>query len=202
MNVTCVIIAEIPVFAERTIERLFSIALDSFQDLLSIQICIYQRLINTRIDNENYHLALQTTTTFIERVIKPSLNDISYRRLLASYDILRLFLLLILQPHPQRLRTDYAKTLDAYTWESYEKITPPMSYLDETLFYLLQSITLAVQAKDLNHIDQLEYDLNQQSQINSKHLHLFHIIKQNMSGHFIDTFKFDQSTSISNDIAD
>ena len=27
-------------------ERLFSMALDSFQDLFSIQICIYQRLIN------------------------------------------------------------------------------------------------------------------------------------------------------------
>ena len=183
-------------------ERLFSMALDSFQDLLSIQICIYQRLINIRIDNENYNLALQTTTTFIERLIKPSINDISYRRLLATYDILRLFLLLILQPHPQRLRTDYAKTLDAYTWESYEKLNIPMSYLDETLFYLLQSITLAVQTKDLNHIEQLECDLNQQAQINSRHLHLFHVLKQQMSEHFIDAFEFDHHMSISNDITD
>jgi hypothetical protein len=183
-------------------ERLFSMALDSFQDLLSIQICIYQRLVNIRIDNEKYNLALQTTTTLIERLVKSSINDISYRRLLASYDILRLFLLLILQPHPQRLRADYAKTLDAYTWESYEKLNVPMSYLDETLFYLLQSITLAVQARDLKHIEQLEYDLNQQTQINSRHIHLFHILKQKMSGHFIDTFKFDQQTSTSNDIID
>jgi hypothetical protein len=183
-------------------ERLFSMALDSFQDLLAIQICIYQRLINIRIDNEKYHLALQTTTTLIERLIKTSVSDISYRRLLATYDILRLLLLLILQPHPQRLRAEYAKTLDAYTWESYEKLNVPMSYLDETLFYLLQSITLAVQARDLNHIEQLEYDLNQQTQINSRHIHLFHILKQKISGHFIDTFKFDQQTSTSNDITD
>ena len=182
-------------------ERLFSLALDSFQDLFSIQISIYQRLINIRIDNEKYNLALQTTTSLIERLIKTSVNDISYRRLLASYDILRLFLLLILQPHPQRLRNDYAKTLDAYTWESYEKLNIPMSYLDETLFYLLQSITLAVQARDLTHIEQLEMDLNQQTQIDSRHIHLFHILKQKISGHFIDTFKFDQQTT-TNDITE
>ncbi|CAF3244800.1 unnamed protein product [Rotaria socialis] len=183
-------------------ERLFSMALDSFQDLLSIQICIYQRLINIRIDNENYNLALQTTTSLIERLMKTSTNDISYRCLLANYDVVRLFLLLILQPHPQRLRSDYAKALDAYTWESYEKLDIPMSYLDETLFYLLQSITLAIQAKDLKHIEQLEYDLNQQTQINSRHIHLFHKLKQKISGHFIDTFKFDQHTSTSNDITE
>ncbi|UJR21769.1 hypothetical protein I4U23_024844 [Adineta vaga] len=183
-------------------ERLFSMAIDSFQDLLAIQICVYQRLINIRIDNDKFNLALQTTTTLIERLVKTSTNDISYRRLLASYDILRLFLLLILQPHPQRLRADYAKALDAYTWEVYEKLNIPTSYLDETLFYLLQSITLAVQARDLKHIDQLEYDLNQQSQINSRHIHLFHILKQKMSGHFIDTFKFDQQTSTTNNVTD
>jgi hypothetical protein len=177
-------------------------ALDSFQDLFSIQISIYQRLINIRIDNEKYNLALQTTTILIERLMKTSVNDISYRRLLASYDILRLFLLLILQPHPQRLRADYAKTLDAYTWESYEKLNIPMSYLDETLFYLLQSITLAVQARDLSHIEQLEFDLNQQPQIDSRHIRLFHILKQKISGHFIDTLKFDQQTSSSNDITE
>ena len=77
-----------------------------------------------------------------------------------------------------------------------------MSYLDETLFYLLQSITLAVQARDLNHIDQLEYELNQHSQINSRHIHLFHVLKQKMSGHFIDTLKFDQQKSNSNEITD
>lgn len=182
-------------------ERLFSMALDSFQDLFSVQISIYQRLIHIRIDNEKYNLALQTTTTLIERLIKTSSTDFSSRRLLASFDIIRLFLLLILQPHPQRLRVDYAKTLDAYTWESYEKLNIPMSYLDETLFYLLQSITLAVQARDLTHIEQLEYDLNQHSQINSRHIHLFHILKQKISGHFIDSFKFDQQTA-SNDVTE
>jgi hypothetical protein len=176
-------------------ERLFSMALDSFSDLSIIQFTIYQRLINLRIDSEKYNLALQTCTTLIERLMKISSFDISSRRLLASCDTLRLFLLLILQPHPQRLRADYAKILDAYTWESYEKLTSPTSYVDETLFYLLQSITLAIQARDFNHIDQLEYDLNQQTQIDSRHLHLFHILKQKLSSHFIDTFKFDQQTS-------
>ena len=183
-------------------ERLFAMALESFQDLFSIQISIYQRLINIRIDNEKYNLALQTTTNLIERLMRnSSTNDLSSRRLLASYDIIRLFLLLILQPHPQRLRVDYAKTLDAYTWESYEKLNIPMSYIDETLFSLLQSITLAVQARDLTHIDQLEYDLNQHSQINSRHIHLFHVLKQKIAGHFIDSFKFDQQT-LSNNIAE
>lgn len=183
-------------------ERLFSMAIDSFQDLLSIQICIYQRLIHTRIDNEKFNLALQTITTFIDRLIKPAMTDISYRRLLASYDILRLFLLLILQPHPQRLRADYAKTLDAYTWESFEKLNPPSSYLDETLFYLLQSITLAVQARDLTHIEQLEIDLNQQTQIDARHMRLFDHLKRNISGHFIDTLKFDQQTLSSADVTE
>lgn len=183
-------------------ERLFAMALDSFHDLLAVQICVYQRLINIRIDNEKFNLALQTTTALIERLVKTSSNDISYRRLLASYDVIRLFLLLILQPHPQRLRADYAKTLDAYTWEAYEKLNIPMSYLDETLFYLLQSITLAVQARDLKHIDQLEYDLHQQAQIDARHVHLFHILKKKMAGHFIDTFKFDQQTSTANDVTE
>lgn len=181
-------------------ERLFLMAIDSFQDLLSIQLCIYQRLIHLRIDHEQYNLALQTCTTLIERLMKISPIDISARRQLASFDILRLFLLLILQPHPQRLRPEYAKTLDAYTWESYEKLNIPTSYVDETLFYLLQSITLAVQAKDFDHIEQLEYDLNQHSQINSRHLNLFQVLKQRLSGHFIDTFQFDQQTSNVNEI--
>lgn len=183
-------------------ERLFSMAIDSFQDLLSIQICVYQRLIHIRIDNEKFNLALQTISTFIDRLIKPAMTDFSYRRLLASNDILRLFLLLILQPHPQRLRADYAKTLDAYTWESYEKLNPPTSYLDETLFYLLQSITLAVQARDLTHIEQLEIDLNQQTQIDARHMRLFDHLKQNISGHFIDTLKFDQQTLSSADVTE
>lgn len=176
-------------------ERLFSMAIDSFQDLISIQICIYQRLIHLRIDCEKYNLALQTCTSLIERLMKLAPIDSSTRRQLASFDILRLLLLLILQPHPQRLRSDYAKTLDAYTWESYEKLNPPTSYVDETLFYLLQSITLAVQAKDFDHMEQLENDLNQQTQINARHLHLFQVLKEKLSGHFIDTFRFDLPTS-------
>ena len=183
-------------------ERLFAMALDAFQDLLIVQATIYQRLINVRIDNAKYNLALQTTSAFIEQLMKTTAVDISSRRLLASYDILRLLLLLILQPHPQRLRVDYDKALDAYTWESYEKLNVPMSYLDETLFYLLQSITLAVQARDLTHMQQLEYDLNQHTQINPRHLHLFHVLKQKVSGHFIDTFKFDPQTSASNDVSE
>ena len=183
-------------------ERLFAMALDAFQDLLSVQMCIYQRLIHLRIDNEKYNLALQTSSTLIERLMKTSPMDISSRRLLATYDILRLFLLLILQPHPQRLRVDYAKTLDAYTWESYEKLNAPMSYLDESLFYLLQSITLAIQARDFSHMDQLEHDLNQHTQINARHLHLFHVLKQKLSGHFIDSFKFEQQNSNSNETID
>ena len=183
-------------------ERLFSMSIESFQDLLTVQISIYERLINLRIDNRNYNLALQTSSTLIDRLIKGSNNDASVRLLLATYDIVRLFLLLILQPHPQRLRVDYAKVLDAYTWESYEKLNIPTSFVDETLFYLLQSITLAVQARDINHIERIESDLNQHSQINQRHLQLFHVIKLQLTGHFLDSLPFDQQTPNSNRITD
>lgn len=180
-------------------ERLFQMSIDSFKDLTSIQILIYQRLLNLRIDQEKFNLALKTSSTLIHILLKSSNNDISARRVLVSCDIARLFLLLILQPHPQRLEQEYSKTLDAFSWETFEKLNSPTCYIDETLFYLLQSISLAVQARDLNQIETFESDLYQHAQINQRHLHLFQILKRKLNGHFIDEFSFDEKLSNSSE---
>ncbi|CAF1625390.1 unnamed protein product [Didymodactylos carnosus] len=132
---------------EHEAERLYNMTLDSFKDMTMIYIIILQHLLNIRIENNDHVLALNTCTQIIERLMGstttttktststiksevkqlptdvPQLSTLraSDRLLLGKCDVTRLLLLLILKPHPQRLRSDYAKVLNQYTWDSYEQ---------------------------------------------------------------------------------
>ncbi len=46
------------------------------------------------------------------------------------------------QPTPQRIRTEHAQTLEKYAWESMDE-TPPVNYISEELFLLLQSVVVS-----------------------------------------------------------
>lgn len=91
-----------------------------------------------------------------------------------SCELLRVFLLLLLQPTVQRIRPEHAQTLERYSWESSESTSGPLFYLHEDLFLLLQSVVLACQTGDIPALKRLEVDLS--VHLSAEQSHLLHLI--------------------------
>ena len=82
-------------------------------------------------------------------------------------EILRVFVLLLLNISPMDMLSEHSKILEHYTWESTnenDKVLP------EELFLLLQSVVMATQSRDIDmledlqielytHLDQVQFDL-------------------------------------------
>lgn len=82
-------------------------------------------------------------------------------------EILRVFVLLLLNISPMDMLSEHSKILEHYTWESTnenDKVLP------EELFLLIQSVVMATQSRDIDmledlqielytHLDQVQFDL-------------------------------------------
>ncbi|KAL3178814.1 hypothetical protein MRX96_009487 [Rhipicephalus microplus] len=76
---------------------------------------------------------------------------------LASAEIMRLLLLLVLQPSAQKMPAEHAALLDRYLYDSPEETTPSKpSYLNEDVFLLLQSLVMAFESKDRESVKLLQ----------------------------------------------
>lgn len=93
---------------------------------------------------------------------------------LTSCEILRVFLLLLLQPTLQRIRPEHAQTLERYSWESTESTSSPLFHLHGDLFLLIQSVVMACQAGDIHALRRLEVDLY--VHLSAEQSHLLHLV--------------------------
>uniref|UniRef100_A0A1E1XUW4 Factor VIII intron 22 protein n=1 Tax=Amblyomma sculptum TaxID=1581419 RepID=A0A1E1XUW4_AMBSC len=80
--------------------------------------------------------------------------------ILASAEVMRLLLLLVLQPSTQRMPVEHAALLDRYLYDSPDEITPSKpSYLSEDVFLLLRSLVMAFESKDRESVRLLQSHL-------------------------------------------
>uniref|UniRef100_T1JBR8 Uncharacterized protein n=1 Tax=Strigamia maritima TaxID=126957 RepID=T1JBR8_STRMM len=82
----------------------------------------------------------------------------AFQDILAKCEIMRVLLLLLLQPNPQKLRTEHAQLLEKYAWETTESETA-VNYLSEDCFLLFQSLVMACQSHELEVLKCLQVDL-------------------------------------------
>lgn len=80
--------------------------------------------------------------------------------ILASAEVMRLLLLLVLQPSTQKMPAEHAALLDRYLYDSPDEITPSKpSYLSEDVFLLLRSLVMAFESKDRESVRLLQSHL-------------------------------------------
>uniref|UniRef100_G3MNG0 Factor VIII intron 22 protein n=1 Tax=Amblyomma maculatum TaxID=34609 RepID=G3MNG0_AMBMU len=80
--------------------------------------------------------------------------------ILASAEVMRLLLLLVLQPSAQKMPAEHAALLDRYLYDSPDEITPTKpSYLNEDVFLLLRSLVMAFESKDRESVRLLQSHL-------------------------------------------
>ncbi len=87
----------------------------------------------------------------------------AYADILARCEVYRVLLLLILEATPTTVKPalmnvldKYAWTSKKYAWESEEAAQDTFAYLSEEVFYLLQSLVMAMQVRDFEAVLQLE----------------------------------------------
>eukprot|EP00088_Acartia_fossae_P006760 TRINITY_DN13126_c0_g1_i1.p1 TRINITY_DN13126_c0_g1~~TRINITY_DN13126_c0_g1_i1.p1 ORF type:complete len:307 (+),score=43.82 TRINITY_DN13126_c0_g1_i1:44-964(+) len=85
-----------------------------------------------------------------------------YHQLLASIEIFRVLLLLIIQPSKQSTSPNLIQVLDKYKWEDLDdcKEQETCPFLDSITFMLLQSIVQAVQVNDADSLLYLEDEIS------------------------------------------
>ena len=76
-------------------------------------------------------------------------------------EILRVLLLLLIEPTSQNISPTLTTVLEKYAWESEDNPTAPdtVQYLSEEIFLLLQSVVMAVQIRDYQALVELEDQL-------------------------------------------
>lgn len=73
----------------------------------------------------------------------------AFATMLASTEVMRLLLLLVLQPSYQKMPAEHAALLDRYLYDRPQELSPSKpSYLDEDIFLLLRSLVMAFESKD------------------------------------------------------
>jgi len=82
----------------------------------------------------------------------------AFQDILAKCEVMRVLLLLLLQPTSQRLKAEHSKLLEKYAWESAEPESV-VNHLSEDLFLLLQSLVMACQSHEIDIVKALQIDL-------------------------------------------
>uniref|UniRef100_UPI003590099C 40-kDa huntingtin-associated protein-like n=1 Tax=Myxine glutinosa TaxID=7769 RepID=UPI003590099C len=107
----------------------------------------------------------------------------AFQDIIASNEISRVLLLMLVQPPPQHLAPEHARTLENYAWSALDSPGHARSQcLPEELFILLQSVVMACQEKDVEALRVLQKELwplldKNQNDI----LHLLICVKENPS---------------------
>lgn len=137
-------------------------------DLLSHCVADYLNVLDLvascKIQLGDYDGALNVLTEMSvvaeEQGVSPTDNRVFgvFASLLAKIEVTRVLLLLLLQPSPQKLKSEHAETLEKYTWEV-DEVNNSAGYLCEDLFLLLQSLVMACQSSDLETLKLLQKDL-------------------------------------------
>lgn len=95
---------------------------------------------------------------------KESANSV-YADILARCEILRVLLVLLIDPTPQAISATYTNVIEKYAWESDTTTTAAGTgqdrrkesyFLSEETFLLLQSVVMAVQVRDAGALADLE----------------------------------------------
>ncbi|XP_030840673.1 factor VIII intron 22 protein [Strongylocentrotus purpuratus] len=102
----------------------------------------------------------------------------SFSDILASCEISRVLLLMLLQPTPQRIRPEHAQTLEKYTWES-DETNPATECITEEVFLLLQSVVMACQSKDAESLKKLQADL--WCHLSAEQNHILHLVLEQIA---------------------
>jgi len=129
-----------------------------------------QKVASCLINMGDYHNALVALTeiaTITQNLVgqKVPANSV-YADILCSCEILRVLLVLLIDPTPQAMSATYTNVIEKYAWESdsdnkrgakevAEGGSHP-SYLPEQTFLLLQSVVMAVQLRDAGALAELE----------------------------------------------
>jgi len=116
------------------------------------------------IDIEDYHSALVTLTevaNLTQSLVgsKESATSV-YGDILARCEILRVLLVLLIDPTPQAMSATYTNVIEKYAWESDATASQDRRkesyFLSEETFMLLQSVVMAVQVRDAGALAELE----------------------------------------------
>nr|XP_054762882.1 40-kDa huntingtin-associated protein-like [Lytechinus pictus] len=102
----------------------------------------------------------------------------AFSDILATCEISRVLLLMLLQPTPQRIRPEHAQTLEKYTWESDES-NPATECITEEVFLLLQSVVMACQSKDSESLKKLQADL--WCHLSAEQNHILHLVLEQIA---------------------
>ncbi|XP_071813220.1 40-kDa huntingtin-associated protein-like isoform X1 [Apostichopus japonicus] len=103
----------------------------------------------------------------------------AYSDILASCEIKRILLLVLLQPTPQRIRPEHAQTLERFTWNTTADGNSTNVSLSEELFILLQSVVMACQSKDVEALQALQTDL--WKHFTAEQNHLLHLVVEQIT---------------------
>ncbi|XP_064644443.1 40-kDa huntingtin-associated protein-like [Lineus longissimus] len=98
--------------------------------------------------------------------------------IMANCEITRVLLLMLLQPTPQKIRPEHAQTLEKYAWESSET-SSSVSYMNEDVFLLLQSVVMACQSKDIESLRKLQVEL--WPLLNAEQNELIHLVTDELT---------------------
>jgi tetratricopeptide (TPR) repeat protein len=101
----------------------------------------------------------------------------SFADILASCEISRVLLLLLLQPTTQRIRPEHAEILERYSWgkvEVTDTSTTSHEGLSEDVFLLMQSVVMACRTRDLSSLKHLQTDL--WPLLSAEQNHLLHLV--------------------------
>jgi len=108
------------------------------------------------ISMSDYHNGLKTFTELANFCMDNDPSQLFHNRL-GNLQILRVLLLLIIQPSHHNTPPHLLQVLDKYKWESENE--DPCPYLDENISILLQSIVMAVQVSDTDALLFLEDEI-------------------------------------------
>ncbi|XP_061404990.1 40-kDa huntingtin-associated protein-like [Lethenteron reissneri] len=103
----------------------------------------------------------------------------AFSDIIARSEVARVLLLMLLQPPPQRLAMEHAKTLERYAWESFESPgQSKVNYLTDEVFLLLQSVVVSCQEKDIESLKVLQKEL--WPLLSTEQNHLMHLVIQEL----------------------
>ncbi|XP_002434250.2 40-kDa huntingtin-associated protein isoform X2 [Ixodes scapularis] len=120
-----------------------------------------QELASCQVELGDYSGALESLTEVYGIAQEKSMyNGIPmgvFASMLASAEVSRLLLLLLLQPPTQKMPAEHARLLDRYLYDSPQELSPSKpSYLSEDVFLLLRSLVMAFESKDREAVKTLQ----------------------------------------------
>uniref|UniRef100_A0A131XW66 Factor VIII intron 22 protein n=1 Tax=Ixodes ricinus TaxID=34613 RepID=A0A131XW66_IXORI len=120
-----------------------------------------QELASCQVELGDYSGALESLTEVYGIAQEKSMyNGIPmgvFASMLASAEVSRLLLLLLLQPPTQKMPAEHARLLDRYLYDSPQELSPSKpSYLSEDVFLLLRSLVMAFESKDREAVRTLQ----------------------------------------------